>query len=124
MQAHKLLTRDEEQVLSKYIVEMRPYDVQLDILMQGKEQPPDAVSPSSSILCHRPGAHAPANTFGAAGLDKAACTGRAYRDPLPASQKLLCPGPGGAVSTQPSAATSGAAPLAAGVWDSGLYRMA
>ena len=47
VQAHKLLTRDEEQVLSKYIVEMRPYDIyiKVDILMQGgKEQPPDTVS--------------------------------------------------------------------------------
>ena len=45
VQAHKLLTRDEEQVLSKYIVEMRPYEAHLDILMQGgQDQPPDEVT--------------------------------------------------------------------------------
>ena len=50
VQAHKLLTRDEEQVLSKYIVEMRPYEAQLDILMQGgQDQPPDEVTHHTSL---------------------------------------------------------------------------
>ena len=41
-QAHKLLTRDEEQVLSKYIVEMRPYESELDAMMAGgRDQPSD-----------------------------------------------------------------------------------
>ena len=57
VQTHKLLSRDEEQVLSKYIVAMRPYETRSEeIHQQNHQQPSDEVGTEHGefIACVRP----------------------------------------------------------------------